>query len=255
MRKGSHTQYDIQYHIVWTTKYRYEVLTGKVAQRLRILLMQGCAARGITIIRGNITKNHVHMLVSCPPSMAPSKLIQYLKGRSSKILQEELPDLTSTLLTSVIIFGQGLPQRFSNNTPSGRKEILEQSIQKFREVLNDFNFGDLYVDGKTPSQINHLFMSIQSFVSSDFVNKTTDDFYLQVSMLAGKQMKEKENTLIFIDEIQAYPHLLTLLKFLSQDNKYTYIASRSLLGVTLSQTTSIPMGSIRKIRMFPLDFE
>ena len=76
--------------------------------------------------------------------------------------------------------------------------------------------------------------------------KTTDDFYLQVSMLAGKQMKEKENTLIFIDEIQAYPHLLTLLKFLSQDNKYTYIASRSLLGVTLSQTTSIPMGSIRK---------
>ena len=68
-------------------------------------------------------------------------------------------------------------------------------------------------------------------------------------------MKNKENTLIFIDEIQAYPHLLTLLKFLSQDNKFTYIASGSLLGVTLSQTTSIPMGSIRKVRMFPLDFE
>lgn len=85
--------------------------------------------------------------------------------------------------------------------------------------------------------------------------KTVDDFYLQVSMLAGNKMKEKENTLIFIDEIQAYPHLLTLLKFLAQENKYTYIASGSLLGVTLSQTTSIPMGSIRKIRMFPLDFE
>lgn len=68
-------------------------------------------------------------------------------------------------------------------------------------------------------------------------------------------MKKKENTLIFIDEIQAYPHLLTLLKFLSQDNRFTYIASGSLLGVTLSQTTSIPMGSIRKVRMFPLDFE
>ena len=52
-----------------------------------------------------------------------------------------------------------------------------------------------------------------------------------------------------------YPQLLTLLKFLSQDNKYTFIASGSLLGVTLSQTTSIPMGSIRKVRMFPLDFE
>ena len=85
--------------------------------------------------------------------------------------------------------------------------------------------------------------------------KSVEDFYLQVSMLHGDKMKEKENTLIFIDEIQAYPHLLTLLKFLSQNNKFTYIASGSLLGVTLSETTSIPMGSIRKIRMFPLDFE
>ena len=85
--------------------------------------------------------------------------------------------------------------------------------------------------------------------------RSIEDFYLQVSMLAGSKMKQKENTLIFIDEIQAYPHLLTLLKFLSQDNKFTYIASGSLLGVTLSQTTSIPMGSIRKVRMFPLDFE
>lgn len=85
--------------------------------------------------------------------------------------------------------------------------------------------------------------------------KTVEDFYLQVSMLAGSQMKDKENTLIFLDEIQAYPHLLTLLKFLSQDNRFTYIASGSLLGVTLSQTSSIPMGSIRKVRMYPLDFE
>lgn len=85
--------------------------------------------------------------------------------------------------------------------------------------------------------------------------RSVEDFYLQVSMLAGEKMDTAENTLIFIDEIQTYPHLLTLLKFLSQDGKFTYIASGSLLGVTLSQTTSIPMGSIRKIRMFPLDFE
>ena len=85
--------------------------------------------------------------------------------------------------------------------------------------------------------------------------KTVEDFYLQVSMTDGEKMGSKEDTLIFIDEIQAYPHLLTLLKFLSQDNKFTYIASGSLRGVTLSQTTSIPMGSIRKVRMFPLDFE
>lgn len=84
---------------------------------------------------------------------------------------------------------------------------------------------------------------------------TVEDFYLQVSMLAGTKMKQRENTLIFIDEIQAYPHLLTLLKFLSKDNKFTYIASGSLLGVTLADTPSIPMGSIRKVRMYPLDFE
>ena len=84
---------------------------------------------------------------------------------------------------------------------------------------------------------------------------SVEDFYLQVSMIAGNKMGAKEETLIFIDEIQAYPHLLTLLKFLSNDNKFSYIASGSLLGVTLSQTSSIPMGSIRKIRMFPLDFE
>lgn len=85
--------------------------------------------------------------------------------------------------------------------------------------------------------------------------KTVEDFYLQISMLAGSKMKQKENTLIFLDEIQAYPHLLTLLKFLSQDDKFTFIASGSRLGVTLSQAASIPMGSIRKVRMFPLDFE
>ncbi len=85
--------------------------------------------------------------------------------------------------------------------------------------------------------------------------KNVEDFYLQVSMIAGNKMGKKENTLIFIDEIQVYPHLLTLLKFLSQDDRFHYIASGSLLGVTLSETTSIPMGSIRKVRMFPLDFE
>lgn len=84
---------------------------------------------------------------------------------------------------------------------------------------------------------------------------STEDFYLRISMLAGDRMKDKDNTLIFIDDIQAYPHMMTLLKFLAQENRYTFIASGSLLGVALAQTNSIPIGSIRKIRMFPLDFE
>lgn len=85
--------------------------------------------------------------------------------------------------------------------------------------------------------------------------RTVSDFYLQMSMIAGERMKEKENTLVFLDEIQAYPHLLTLLKFLRQDDKFTYICSGSLLGVTLAETSSIPMGSIEIKQMYPLDFE
>ncbi len=85
--------------------------------------------------------------------------------------------------------------------------------------------------------------------------KTVDDFYLALSTLAGDKMKERENTLVFIDEIQAYDHLLTLLKFLREDNKFTYIASGSLLGVTLKTTSSVPLGSIEIKHMYPLDFE
>lgn len=102
-------------------------------------------------------------------------------------------------------------------------------------------------------EINMIEDSIGQRLFADV--RAIEDFYLQLSMLAGNKMQKKKNTLIFLDEIQAYPHLLTMLKFLQQDNRFTYIASGSLLGVTLSQTTSIPMGSIRKIRMFPLDFE
>ncbi len=85
--------------------------------------------------------------------------------------------------------------------------------------------------------------------------KSTSDFYLQLSMIAGNKLKDKENTLVFLDEIQAYPHLLTLLKFLNHDNRFTYICSGSLLGITLSQTSSIPMGSIEVKHMYPMDFE
>lgn len=120
--------------------------------------------------------------------------------------------------------------------------------------------GKTYIIREVGKKVFENFIEIDML--SDFVNnkifenvRSVEDFYLQVSMLAGDKMKDKENTLIFIDEIQTYPHLLTLLKFLEQDRKYTYVASGSLLGVALSETTSIPMGSIRKIRMFPLDFE
>lgn len=85
--------------------------------------------------------------------------------------------------------------------------------------------------------------------------RTVDDFYLMLSARYGDKMGSREDTLIFLDEIQEYPSLITLLKFLRNDNKFSYIASGSLLGVTLRHTTSIPIGSIIIKDMYPLDFE
>lgn len=85
--------------------------------------------------------------------------------------------------------------------------------------------------------------------------KSTADFYLQLGAVAGNRLGAKENTLVFLDEIQSYPHLMTMLKFLNQEARYTYIASGSQLGVALSQTASVPIGSISIEEMYPLDFE
>ena len=92
-RTGSHTANDIKYHFVWITKYRYKVLQGNIAIRLRELLRQGCDAKGLEIVRGSIGKDHVHMLLSCPTTMSPSQIAQYLKGRSSHLLQDEFPEI------------------------------------------------------------------------------------------------------------------------------------------------------------------
>lgn len=82
-----------------------------------------------------------------------------------------------------------------------------------------------------------------------------EDFYLTLSMIAGNKLSDRDNTLVFFDEIQHYPQYLTMLKFLREDGRYRYIASGSLLGITLKDTTSIPVGSIIRKEMFQLDFE
>ena len=85
--------------------------------------------------------------------------------------------------------------------------------------------------------------------------KTTEELYMALSAIEGEKLKNYENTLVFLDEIQTYPQYLTLLKFLREERKYHFIASGSLLGVALRQTTSIPIGSIIREQMYPLDFE
>ena len=92
-RTSARAKYDIKYHLVWITKYRYKVLRGAVAERARDLIRQTCQMRDVMVVRGAVAADHVHMLVSAPPHLAPSKLVQYVKGRSSRRLQEEFSHL------------------------------------------------------------------------------------------------------------------------------------------------------------------
>ena len=88
-RKTSHSLYDCKYHIVWITKYRKKVLSGLVAERIRELIRQICKEHDVEIIKGHVSNDHIHLFVSVPPHMAISKLVQYLKGKSSyKLMQE-----------------------------------------------------------------------------------------------------------------------------------------------------------------------
>ena len=85
--------------------------------------------------------------------------------------------------------------------------------------------------------------------------RDVQDFYFRISLAAGDRMGKKKDTLVFIDEIQAYPELLTMLKFLKDDDRFTYIVSGSQLGIALNETLSKPGGRIMTKRMYPLDFE
>ena len=137
---GSHTVHDIKYHFVWLTKYRYKVLGGKISLRLRELLVQGCSARDITIIEGNIGKDHVHMLLSCPANLAPSQIAQYLKGRSSRLIQDEFPELKKRY------WGQHLWARgyFCATVGSVTKDTIQQYISNQSEQgdVNHFKIDD-----------------------------------------------------------------------------------------------------------------
>jgi putative transposase len=88
-RHGAHTIYDLKYHIIWCTKYRYRVLTGEVVIRVREI----CRENYVEIITGSLSPDHVHILVSIPPSISLSKLMQYIKGKSSRKVMMEFAHL------------------------------------------------------------------------------------------------------------------------------------------------------------------
>jgi putative transposase len=92
-RKTAHSVYDLKYHLVWTTTYRKPVLRGEIAVRVRELIRQTCATMEVYILSGHVSSDHIHLLVSVPPYVAVSDLVQRLKGRSSRRMQEEFGEL------------------------------------------------------------------------------------------------------------------------------------------------------------------
>ena len=92
-RYGSHTIYKIEYHFVFVTKYRYEILKGDVGYKVRDMIKQTCDMFEIEIKKGAVSGNHVHIFVSAPPNLAPSEIMRRIKGRSSRKLFEYFPEL------------------------------------------------------------------------------------------------------------------------------------------------------------------
>jgi putative transposase len=92
-RKGSHTIYSLKYHLVWITKYRKKVLTGSIAERVREIIRQICKANEVEILKGHVSRDHVHLFVWVPPQISVSKLVQHLKGKTSIKLQQEFKPL------------------------------------------------------------------------------------------------------------------------------------------------------------------
>ena len=142
-RKTSHATYDIKYHLVWITKYRKPVLTRKIAERARELVRMVCKNNETEILAGHISKDHVHLLVSAPPHLSVSKLVQYIKGYSSRKLLMEYKDLNK------MFWGQHFWARgyFAASSGNVTDEVILEYIQK-QEIeenqrADNFTLGDL----------------------------------------------------------------------------------------------------------------
>lgn len=92
-KRTSHTLYDNKFHIVWITKYRKKILKEEVGYRLREIIRQICSTDKVDILKGAIGPDHVHLMLQIPPYVAVSRIVQHLKGESSRKLQMEFPHL------------------------------------------------------------------------------------------------------------------------------------------------------------------
>ncbi len=142
-RKTSHAVYDLKYHVVWITKYRKPVLRGEIAIRLRELIRQTCATLDVYVEKGHIATDHVHLLVSVPPQISVSGLMQHLKGRSSRRMLQEFGELNRQF------WGRHLWARgyFAASSGNVTDEIIKQYIESQGQAPStddaDFRVGEL----------------------------------------------------------------------------------------------------------------
>ena len=140
-RKSSHTTYDLKYHLVWITKYRKAVLSGDVAKRARELIREICRAQDVEIIKGHISRDHVHVFVSAPPHLSISRLMQSIKGKSSRKMLSEFKPL-SRAFWGRHIWARGYFAASSGNVTD---EVIMQYIELQGKEPQD---GDFRIEGE-----------------------------------------------------------------------------------------------------------
>ena len=82
-----------RFYIVWVTKYRYKVLQGPMRERIREIIVQTCAEMGVRIMQGVRGQDHAHIFLWIQPRLALSNVMQRIKGRSSRRIQLDFPEL------------------------------------------------------------------------------------------------------------------------------------------------------------------
>jgi len=124
-KHGSHSTYDLKYHVVFCPKYRYRILTGEVGNRARELIREVCRSNYVDIVSGSMSPDHVHLLLSVPPSISLSKLIHYIKGKTGRKLLMEFEHLRKRY------WGQHLWARGYFGVTVGN--VNEADVQKYIE--------------------------------------------------------------------------------------------------------------------------
>lgn len=128
-RAGPHTVFDLKYHLVWTTKYKKPILAGRIGIRTRNLIREICDSLNVQIIRGHVSKDHVHIFISMPPQISISKMAQYLKGKTSRKILMEHPELNKKF------WGKHFWSRGYFATTSGA--ITDETIMRYIEEQDE----------------------------------------------------------------------------------------------------------------------